>query len=59
MSAFSDLLESFRTNAQSEREKGNSFESLVKLYLQGVQKLIILVPHAIETILDQIQINKR
>jgi len=34
MSAFSDLLESFRTNAQSEWEKGNSFESLVKLYLQ-------------------------
>lgn len=34
MSAFSDLLESFRANALTEREKGNNFESLVKLYLQ-------------------------
>lgn len=34
MSAFSNLLHSFRENAKSEREKGNSFESLVKLYLQ-------------------------
>jgi predicted helicase len=34
MSAFTDLLNSFRANAQSEREKGSSFEKLVKIYLQ-------------------------
>lgn len=27
------LLETFRDNSQSEREKGNYFEKLVKLYL--------------------------
>jgi len=34
MSAFIDLLNSFRGVAQSEREKGNNFEGLVKMYLQ-------------------------
>ncbi len=33
MNALNDLLEKFRQNSQTEREKGNYFEKLVKVYL--------------------------
>lgn len=35
MSALQDLLASFRDNSKTEREKGNYFEKLVKVYLQN------------------------
>jgi predicted helicase len=35
MSALQDLLSSFRDNSKTEREKGNYFEKLVKVYLQN------------------------
>ena len=33
MSALTEILAIFRQNAQTEREKGNYFENLVKIYL--------------------------
>lgn len=33
MTVLNDLLEKFRQNSQTEREKGNYFERLVKVYL--------------------------
>ena len=35
MTALNDLLQSFRDASQTEREKGNYFEKLVKVYLQN------------------------
>ena len=35
MSALTDILNTFRQHAQTEREKGNYFENLVKVYLQN------------------------
>ncbi len=35
MSALQDLLATFRDNSKTEREKGNYFEKLVKVYLQN------------------------
>ncbi len=35
MSALTDILETFRKTAHTEREKGNYFENLVKVYLQN------------------------
>jgi predicted helicase len=33
MSVLADILNSFRTTSHTEREKGNYFENLVKVYL--------------------------
>ena len=35
MSALTDILETFRKTAHTEREKGNYFENLAKLYFQN------------------------
>ena len=35
MSALTEILDTFRTASQSEREKGAYFENLVKVYLQN------------------------
>ena len=35
MSVLNELLATFRQTAESEREKGNYFEQLVKAYLQN------------------------
>ena len=38
MTALRDVLDSFRVTSQSEREKGNYFENLSKLYFQNEPK---------------------
>jgi predicted helicase len=45
MTALQDILETFRTASKTEREKGNYFENLAKLYFTNEPKFADLYSH--------------